>query len=79
MQEIERLDRELSGFKYELLEISANDKRRSRASYDKELKYKMVCDIVNNLENADYDEINGLLKELFIECVYDGQTLHIKI
>ena len=79
VQEIERLDRELSGFKYELLEISANEKKRSRVSYDKELKYKMVCDIVDNLENADYDEINGLLKELFKECVYDGQTLHIKI
>ncbi len=79
VQEIEKLDRELSGLKYELLEISANDKKRSRANYDRELKYKMVCDIVDNIESADYDEINGLLRDLFKECVYDGQTLHIKI
>ena len=79
VQEIERLDRELSGLKYELLEISTNEKKRNRANYDRELKYKMVCDIVDNLEYVDYDEINGLLKDLFKECVYDGQTLHIKI
>lgn len=79
VQEIEKLDREMSGLKYELLEVSTNEKKRSRLNYDKETKYKMVCDIVDNLENLEYDEINALLKELFKECVYDGQSLHIKI
>ena len=79
VQEIEKLDRELSGLKYELLEISANEKKHSKANYDKELKYKMVCELLDNLENSDYDEINSLLKELLKECVYDGQTLHIKL
>lgn len=79
VDEIEKLDRELSGLKYELMEIVSDDKKRNRKQYDKELKYKMVCDIVDNLESADYDEINTLLKELFKECVYDGKTLHIKI
>lgn len=79
VQEIEKLDSELAGLKYEMLEISANEKKRKQARRDKESKYKMICDIVDNIDNADYDEINGLLKELFKECVYDGQTLHIKI
>lgn len=79
VQEIEKLDSDLAGLKYELLEISTNEKKRNQVDYNKELKYKLVCDIVDNLENADYDEINGLLKELFKECIYDGQTLHIKI
>lgn len=79
ISEIEKLDRELSGLKYELMEISSNDIKRSQRQYDKEQKYKMVCDIVDNLENAEYDEINAMLKELFKECTYDGEKLHIKI
>lgn len=77
--EIEKLDRKLSGLKYELLEISSIEHKRSKAKHDKELKYKLVCEIVDNLESADYDEINELIKELFKECVYDGNSLHIKI
>ena len=78
VHEIEKLDRELSGYKYELLEISASEKKIRRANYDKEEKYRMICNIVDNLENSDYDEINSMLKDLIKECVYDGETLHIK-
>lgn len=77
--EIEKLDRELSGYKYELLEISNIERKRSKVLHDKELKYRMVCEIVDSLETSDYDEINGLIKNLFKECVYDGSTLHVKI
>lgn len=77
--EMEKLDRVLSGYRYELMEIAANEKRKSRVVRDKELKYKMVCHIVDSLENAGYDEINSLLAELFKECVFDGEKLHIKI
>lgn len=79
ISEIEKLDQELSGLKYELMEIRNIEHKRSKAQHNKELKYKLVCEIVDNLENADYDEINGLIKELFKECIYDGQNLHIKI
>lgn len=79
VQEIEKLDRELSGYKFELMEIATNEKRTKQKQHNKELKYKIVCNIVDNLDTADYDEINGLLKELIKECVYDGQSLHIKI
>lgn len=79
IQEIEQLDRELSGYKFELMEIATNEKRTRQKQHNKELKYKIVCNIVDKLETADYNEINGLLKELIKECVYDGQTLRIKI
>lgn len=79
ISEIESLDRELSGLKYELMEISTVERKRSKSQHDKEIKYKLVCDIVDNLDTADYDEINGLIKELFKECIYDGHSLHIKI
>lgn len=79
VKEIEKYDKELAGLNYELLEISSNEKKQSRSKYNKESKYKLVCDIVDNLDSADYDELNGLLKDLFKECVYDGETLHIKL
>ncbi len=79
VSEIEKLDRKLSGLKYELMEIDSIERKRSHAQHDKEAKYNLVCAIVDSLETADYDEINGLIKELFKECVYDGQNLHIKI
>lgn len=77
--EIEKLDRELSGFKYELMEIATNNKKYKQKLDDRETKYKMVCNIVDRLDFADYDEINGMLNELIKECVFDGQTLHIKL
>lgn len=77
--EIEKLDRILSGLKYELMEIDSIERKRSNAQHNKEAKYNLVCTIVDNLETAEYDEINGLIKSLFKECVYDGQNLHIKM
>lgn len=62
-----------------MLEISSNNKKQEQAKHDKEQKYKKICEIVDNIDDLEYDELNGLLKELFKECVYDGQTLHIKI
>lgn len=79
ISEIEKLDRALSGFKYELMEISNMEHKQKQVQRDKEEKYNLVCNIVDSLETADYDEINGLIKDLFKECVYDGQNLHIKI
>lgn len=79
VKEIEKLDNELTGLKYEMLEISSNNKKQEQAKHDKEQKYKKICEIVDNIDDLEYDELNGLLKELFKECVYDGQTLHIKI
>ena len=79
VKEIESLDKKLSELNYELLEISNNEKKQTHAKYDKEAKYKLICDIVDSLDTLGYDEINSLLKELFKECIYDGQTLHIKL
>ncbi len=79
IDDIEKLDRKLSGFKYELMEVGISEQNHKKAEQNKETKYKAVCEIVDNLETSDYDEINGLIKELFRECIYDGQNLHIKI
>lgn len=79
ISEIEKLDRKLSELKYEEMEINTVRHKQIETEYDKEMKYKMICEIVDNLENFNYDEINGLLKDLFKECIYDGESLHIKI
>ncbi len=79
ISEIEKFDRRLSELKYEAMEISTSEHNRTKVEHDKEMKYKIVCEIIDNLENFEYDEINGLLKELFKECIYDGNSLHIKI
>ena len=79
ISEMERLDKQISGLKYELMEIESNDRKRAKARKDTNDKYKMVCHIVDNLETADYDELNGLIKELFKECIWDGTSLKITL
>ena len=79
ISEIEKLDKKITGLKYELLEIESNECKRVKHLRDTEDKYKMVCYIVDSLETADYDELNGLIKELFKECIWDGVSLKIKL
>lgn len=79
VSEIENVDKQITGLKYELLEIESNDRKRAKVSKDTEDKYKMVCYIVNNLETSDYDELNGLIKDLFKECIWDGESLKVKL
>jgi hypothetical protein len=79
ISEMERLDKQINGLKFELMEIDNIDQKRAIIKGEKEDKYKAVCEIVDCLETADYDEVNSLIKELFKECVYDGLKLRIKI
>lgn len=79
ISEMERLDKQIAGLRYELMEIENNDRKRAKARKDTEDKYKMVCHIVENLETADYDELNGLIKDLFKECIWDGTSLKVKL
>ncbi len=79
ISEMERLDKQIAGLRYELLEIENNDRKRAKVRKDTENKYKMVCHIVDNLETADYDELNGLIKDLFKECIWDGTSLKVKL
>lgn len=79
IQEIEKLDKELTGLKYELMETEQNERKRSKAQAENEDKYTAICYIVDNLETLDYDELNGLMRELLKECVWDGTHLRIKL
>lgn len=78
ISEIEKLDKQIAGLKYELMEIENNDRKRAKVHKDTEDKYKMICYIVENL-GMDYDELNGLIKGLFKECIWDGKNLSIKL
>lgn len=77
--EIEKLDKQLSGLKYELLELQSIENKKKKSVQDKTKKYEMICDIVNHLDTVDYDSLNSALKELVKECVWDGTTLHVKL
>ncbi|MDE7478888.1 MAG: recombinase family protein, partial [Lachnospiraceae bacterium] len=79
IQEIEKLDKELTGLKYELMEVEQNERKNDKIQAETEDKYKSVCYIVNNLETLTYDELNGLMKDLLKECVWDGVSLKIKL
>ena len=79
ISEMEKLDKQVAGLKYELLEIENADRKRAKSRRDNDDKYRAVCHIVNCLDSADYDEINGLLKDLFKECVWDGSSLKVKL
>lgn len=79
ISEIEKLDKQIAGLKYELMEIESNDRKRIKAHNDTENKYNAICHIVDSLDTADYSELNGLIKNLFKECIWDGVSLHIKL
>ncbi len=79
IQEIEKLDKDLVGLKYELIESELNEHKQNKAREDAENKYETVCYIVKNLESLEYDELNGLIKELIKECIWDGVSLKIKL
>ena len=79
ISEMEKLDKQISGLKFELLEIENDDRKRAKVRKDNEDKYKTVCHIVDCLDSADYDEINGLLNDLLKVCVWDGVSLKVKI
>ena len=62
VSEMEKIDKQITSLKYELMEIEQNDRKRAKTRKSTDDKYKMVCHIVENLETADYDELNGLIK-----------------
>lgn len=79
ISEMENLDKQITGYKFELMEIENNNRKQAKARKDTEDKYKMVCHIVDRLDTADYDELNALIKSIFRECIWDGVTLRIKL
>lgn len=79
IQEIEKLDRELTELKYELMEAEHRERINNKRQKETEDKYQTVCYIVDNMESLDYDELNGLMKDLLKECVWDGVSLKIKL
>lgn len=79
IQEIEKLDTDLVALKYELMESELSERKRDRFQEKIEDKYNAVCHIVDNLESLDYDELNGLMKDLLKECIWDGVSLKIKL
>lgn len=79
ISELEKIDKQIVGLKYELLEIETNERKLAKNIQNRDDKYKMVCYIVNNLDTADYDELNELIKELIKECIWDGQSLKVKL
>lgn len=79
IQEIENLDKKITELKYELINAERNERNTKNHQKETEDKYKAVCHIVDNMETLDYDELNGLMKELLKECVWDGASLKIKL
>ena len=79
ISEIEKMDKKIAGLKYELLEIESFDKKQREFVKSNDDKYEIVCDIVKNLDSADYDELNELITSLLKECVWDGKSLKVKL
>ncbi len=79
IEEIENLDNQLTGLKYELLEAEESQRKCNKSKEETEDKYKTICYIVDNLDKLDYDELNGLIKDLLKECIWDGMNLKVKL
>ena len=77
--EMEKLDKQIAGLKFELLEIENHDRKRAKIRKNNDDKHKAICHIVDCLDTAEYDEINGLLNSVLKECVWDGVSLKVKI
>lgn len=76
---IEKLDQQINDLKNELYDISLSESKAKKRELSKSELYKKVCYIVKRLGEADYDEINELICNLFTECVWDGENLHVKL
>lgn len=79
VSEIEALDKQITDLKRELLDIKREEIKYNEHCISKDEKYKIICDIVDNLDNADYDELTSIIKDLFIECIWDGKSLKLKL
>lgn len=79
IMDIEEHDKHLAALNNELRGIRLEEQRQQSFQVSKEEKYAAVCHIVDSLETASYTELNTLLKGILLECVYDGETLHLKI
>ena len=79
VEEIEQLDSKLNTLQIELLKHKQNKALENINNKSAETTYSQICNLVNHLEDLDYDEIQYMLRSILKECTWDGETLHIKI
>lgn len=80
LNQIEILDKNLNSLKIELEQIRYTNLTKKQNEVEKEDKYIKICELVENIENIDYDVLQNMLRDLLKECYFDDEEkLHIKI
>lgn len=79
ISELEKIDKQIASLQFELREYELMNRKKKDYQDSKDTKYNAICNIVNSLDTATYEEINYMLKSILIECIYDGKSLIIRI
>ena len=79
IEEIERLDTQLNNLNLELSKVEQNKALVNINAIKKEEKYNQICELLENLEELEYKDLQDMLRKLLKECWFDGENLHIKI
>lgn len=77
--EMEKLDKKILALEAELRELNIVEIDTSKASMSLETTYNKICVFMDKFESLDYFAKNSFLNELLTECIWDGETLHIRI
>lgn len=79
INEIERLDAQILNLRSELREAELNKLDLMNIQEDKDALYTQVKLFVDNLDNLEYEEANGILRKIIKECSWDNEQLDIKL
>lgn len=79
VNEIERLDIEYNSLRKKMLSASADERRAASQLRSAMEKRSEINRLLENFEDFSAKERNDIAKEVLTECVWDGNTLFIKL
>lgn len=77
--EIEKIDKDITNYHSRMRELSIVEIDYKKETESLEQKFDSINDFIKQFKYLDYKEKNTFLLNFLKECVWDGETLHIKI
>ena len=79
VNEIEKLDLEYNSLRKKMLAASADERRAAVQLKNAMEKREEINRLLENFENFSAAERNQIAKDVLTECVWDGETLFLKL
>jgi DNA invertase Pin-like site-specific DNA recombinase len=77
--EIEKLDKKITGLRYELREVEMYEVEKKQRNDDIDTMYDKICKCMQGFENLDYKKQTSYVQDIIKTCVWDGNNLAITI